>query len=302
MQDFKIFRDGVSIRKEVNKAGTFDLKVEDNDFEVFETEINEGRSIICQPYECDDSMNACFVLSGKLYHMNSKSYILPGEYYTFKNLKETHYISVEEKTKLFIIRKKGFFIEQVSIMNKITDYMDKIQQKDSYTDSHCNRTGALGVKIAIEMKAPEKVIQNILYTGKIHDVGKIYTPSEILNKAGVLNAEEFEIIKKHPQHGHDIIMESLNNEEFAKIILQHHEKIDGSGYPNGLKGEEICMEAKIIAVADCYDAMTSDRPYRAALPKQIAIQELERYASIWYDAEIVEALIKLVHSEVSTNV
>lgn len=84
-------------------------------------------------------MNACFVLSGKLYHMNTKSFIMPGEYYTFKNLKETHYISVEEKTRMLMIRKKGLFMEQVSMFNKIMDYLDEIQQKDSYTDNHCNR-------------------------------------------------------------------------------------------------------------------------------------------------------------------
>lgn len=294
MEDFKIFRTGTSIKEDVNKAGTFKLIVNDIDFEVFEAEINAGRSIICQPYESHDSMNACLVLSGKLYHMNTKSFIMPGEYYTFKNLKETHYISVEEKTKLVMIRKNGLFMEQVSVTNKIADYMDKIQEKDDYTNNHCNRTGKLGVQIAIEMDVSEKAIENILYVGKIHDVGKIRIPSKILNKPGKLSKEEFDIVKKHSQHGHDIITESINNKEFAQIILQHHEKIDGSGYPNGLKGDEICIEAKIIAVADCYDAMTSDRPYRAALSNDIAINELRKYAGIWYDTRIVEILTKIV--------
>jgi HD-GYP domain-containing protein (c-di-GMP phosphodiesterase class II) len=296
MEGFKIYRAGTSIKEDVNKAGTFKLKVDDIDFEIFESEINAGRSIICQPYESQDSMNAGFVLSGKLYHMNSKSFIMPGEYYIFKNLKETHYMSVEEKTRVLVVRKKCIFKEQVSVINKITSYMDKIQQKDCYTDDHCNRTGNLAVKLAIEMGVSEKIIENILYAGKIHDVGKIRIPSEVLNKPGKLSEEEFDLIKKHPQYGYDIIMESISNKEFANIILQHHEKIDGSGYPNGLKGDQICMEAKIIAVADCYDAMTSDRPYRAALSKDTAIEELQKYAGIWYDAGVVEILTKILNT------
>lgn len=294
MDGFKIYKNGEAIKEDINKAGRFKLMIQDSDFEIFESYIHAGHSVICQPYECENSMNAVFVLSGKLYHTNTKSYILGGEHYTFKNLKETHHLSVEEDTELLMIRKKSFFMEQVSKMNKVMELMDMIQKKDHYTEKHCNSTGNLAVKIATYLKLSDEVIQNVLFIGKIHDIGKIDVPIEILNKPGKLTAEEFDFIKKHPQRGHDIVMETIGDKEVAKIILQHHEKIDGSGYPFGLKGKEISMEAKIILVADSFDAMTSNRPYRKPMSVNDAIQELRTYSGIWYEKEIVEALVEVV--------
>lgn len=294
MDGFKIFKDGKPIMEEINKAGKFRLMVQDGDFEIFESHIHAGRSVICQPYECQDSMNVAFVLSGKLYHMNTKSYILSGEHYTFKNLEETHHLSVEEDTVLLMIRKKGFFIDQVSMTNKVTEFIDMIQKKDNYTEEHCNRTGNLAAKIATVLKLSDTIIENVLYVGKIHDVGKIDVPVEILNKPGKLTVEEFDLIKKHPQRGHDIVIETMGDTEIAKIILQHHEKIDGSGYPHGIKGEEITIEAKLILVADSFDAMTSDRPYQKAMNINDVIRELRSYSGKWYEEEIVEALVDVV--------
>ncbi len=297
MDCFKIFKDGKAIKEDVNKAGKFRLLIQDNDFEIFESHIHAGRSIICQPYECQDSINVAFVLSGKLYHTNTKSYILAGDYYTFKNLKETHHLSVEEDTKLLMIRKKGFFLDQVSRTSRITEFIDLIQKKDDYTEDHCNRTGNLATKIATYLKLSDKIIQNVLYIGKIHDVGKIDIPIEILNKPGKLTMEEFNFIKEHPQRGHDIIMETIGDAEIAKVILQHHERIDGSGYPFGLKGNGISIEAKIILVADSFDAMTSDRPYRKAMSVNDAIKELRAYSGKWYEKDIVEALVEAVEEK-----
>lgn len=294
MDGFNIFKEDEAIKEEKNKVGKFRLMVQDDDFEIFESYIRSGRSVICQPYECEDSMNAVFVLKGKLYHAATNTYISSGDYYTFKNLKETHYLSVEEDSLLLMIRKKGFFIEQVAKASKIAEFMDKIQKKDDYTEEHCNRTGNLAGKIASYLKLPDKAIQNVLYAGKIHDVGKIDVPDEILNKPGKLTKEEFDLIKKHPQRGHDIIVEEIEDAEIANIILQHHEKIDGSGYPFGLKGNEICIEAKIIMVADSFDAMTSERPYRKAMKIDDVIRELRYYSGKWYEKEIVEALIKVI--------
>lgn len=297
MDCFKIFKQEEAIKEDVNKAGIFRLLVQDDDFEIFESNIHAGRSIICQPYECEDSMNVAFVLSGRLYHTNTKSYILAGEHYTFKNLKETHHLTVEEDTKLLMIRKKSFFTEQVSRASRITEFMDLIQEKDYYTVDHCNRTGNLATKIATHLKLSDKIIENVLYIGKIHDVGKIDIPTKILNKPGKLTVEEFDYIKRHPQKGHDVIMETLGDEEIAKIILQHHERLDGSGYPFGLKDNDICIEAKIILVADSFDAMTFDRPYRKAMSANEAIEELRSLVGKWYVEEIVEALVEVVRED-----
>lgn len=294
MDDFKIYKDGKVIMEDENKAGKFKLVIQDEDFEIFESHIHAGRSVICQPYECQDSMNVVFVLSGRLYHTNTKSYILAGDYYAFKNLKETHHLSVEEETILLMIRKKSYYTEQISKTSKVTKIIDMIHKKDYYTEDHCNRTGNLATKLAVYLKLSDNIIQNVLYIGKIHDVGKIGIPIEVLNKPGKLTAEEFDFIKKHSQQGHDIIMETLEDSEIAEVVLQHHEKLDGSGYPFGLKGDDISMEAKIILVADSFDAMTSDRPYRKAMNVNDAIKELRTYSGKWYEEEIVEALVATI--------
>jgi len=294
MDGFNVFKDNDVINEYENGAGKFRLLVEDNDIEIFESNINAGKSIICQPYESEDSINISYVISGKLYHTNGRHYILPGERFTFKNLKETHHLSVIENTKLIMIRKNNFFTAQVTTMDEIYSFIHKIQEKDLYTEDHCNKTGNLAVQIATFMKLPDNVIENVIYAGKIHDVGKIDIPEEILNKPAKLSNEEFEIIKQHPQVGYDIVMKSMGNESLARVVLEHHERLDGSGYPNNLTADEISIEAKIIAVADSFDAMTSNRPYRKAMKVEDALIELKKHLSTWYDPEVVRVVEEIV--------
>jgi len=176
MNGFYVYKDNDVINEYENGAGKFRLMVEDNDIEIFESNINAGKSIICQPYESEDSINISFVISGKLYHTNGRHYILPGERFTFKNLEETHHLSVIEDTKLLMIRKNSFFTVQATTMAEIYSFIHKIQEKDLYTEDHCNNTGNLAVQIATFMKLSDNVIENVIYAGKIHDVGKIDIP------------------------------------------------------------------------------------------------------------------------------
>jgi HD-GYP domain-containing protein (c-di-GMP phosphodiesterase class II) len=131
--------------------------------------------------------------------------------------------------------------------------------------------------------------------GLIHDIGKINVPAEILSKPGPLTELEFGLIKMHPQTGHDILSGTI--EEFpwpmAQIVLQHHERMDGSGYPQGLSGEEIILEARILAVADVVEAMSSYRPYRPALGINKALEEISQNRGVLYDPEVVDACLKL---------
>jgi HD-GYP domain-containing protein (c-di-GMP phosphodiesterase class II) len=129
--------------------------------------------------------------------------------------------------------------------------------------------------------------------GMIHDLGKISIPAEILSMPRKLNDLEFNLIKVHPQTGYDILKDIDFDWPIAQMVYQHHEMLDGSGYPNGLKGEKILLEAKVLAVADVVEAMASHRPYRAALGLDIALKEIEDNAGVLYDAEAVEVCVKL---------
>ena len=148
--------------------------------------------------------------------------------------------------------------------------------------------------IAEEMGLGEQLIQGIRLGAMIHDIGKIYVPAEILNRPGKLSEFEFNIIKTHPAVGYDIVKDIPFNWPIRDMVYQHHERLDGSGYPQGLKGEQIILEARILAVADVMEAMSSHRPYRAALPVEKGLAEITGNRGRLYDAPVVDACVRLV--------
>lgn len=292
MDGFNILTD--ALKTSVNKSGTFKLRVVDDGLEIFESHINAGKSIICQPYECDGSISAAYVVSGKIYHTNDDRYIEPKSWFVCKNLKETHHLSVVEDSTILMVRTANIVDEQMIMIEGISEILHKIQEKDQYTEFHCNNTGNLAVQIATFMKLDEKKIENILYAAKCHDVGKVDLPVDVLNKPYSLTEEEYDLVKTHSEKGSKIIRDVIKNEDIAEIIHQHHEKLDGSGYPRRLVGDEIRLEARVLLVADSFDAMTTDRPYRLKLTSESAIQELIKYSGIWYDTDVVNALTHLI--------
>jgi PAS domain S-box-containing protein len=167
------------------------------------------------------------------------------------------------------------------------------EKRDPYTAGHQNRVAQLAVAIARELKLPEDQVQGIRLAGTIHDVGKITIPSEILTKPGKLTPLEHQLIQTHAQAGYDMVKGVQFPWPIALAILQHHERLDGSGYPNGLKGDEIIREAKILAVADVVEAMMSHRPYRQALGLDAALDEVQKAKGRLYDPEAVDACVRV---------
>ncbi|HEX8989362.1 MAG TPA: HD domain-containing phosphohydrolase [Rhodocyclaceae bacterium] len=169
-----------------------------------------------------------------------------------------------------------------------------IEARDPYTAGHQRRVAQLAAAIAREMGLAEHRVTGVLRGAEIHDIGKIYIPSEILSRPGRLSSTEFSLIKIHPQVGYDIVKEIDFPWPVAAMILQHHERLDGSGYPRGLKGsDQIILEAKILAVADVVDAMVSHRPYRAALGVDAALDEIVRNRGALYDENVVDICVRL---------
>ena len=168
-----------------------------------------------------------------------------------------------------------------------------IEAKDPYTAGHQQRVSQLATAIAKEINLSQDKIEGVRIASLIHDIGKIGIPTEILSKPTKLSDIEFSLIKEHPQIGHDILKSNDFSHPIAQIILQHHERLNGSGYPNNLKGDKILPEAKIIAVADVIEAMSSHRPYRPALGNDKALEEISQNKGILYDPDIVDACMKL---------
>jgi len=168
-----------------------------------------------------------------------------------------------------------------------------VEIRDPYTSGHQRRVAGLSCSIAKELSLSQEMIQGIRVAGTIHDIGKICVPGEILSKPGRLTKAEFSLIKRHPNSGYDIIKNIDFPWPVAQVVLQHHERMDGSGYPSRLSGESVILEARILAVADVVEAMSSHRPYRAALGVDKALEEISQKKGVLYDSKVVDACLKV---------
>jgi len=168
-----------------------------------------------------------------------------------------------------------------------------IEVRDPYTAGHQIRVADLARAIATEMGLPQEKIEGIRMAGSIHDIGKLSIPAEILSKPTKLSDIEFSLIKEHARKGYEMLKDVESPWPLAEIVYQHHERMDGSGYPRNLKGDEILMEARIMAVADVVEAMASHRPYRAGLGIGAALEEIEKNRGVFYDESVVDACVKL---------
>jgi HD-GYP domain-containing protein (c-di-GMP phosphodiesterase class II) len=165
--------------------------------------------------------------------------------------------------------------------------------RDPYTVGHQQRVSQIACSIGREMGLSEDRLRDLRMAGTLHDLGKFAIPSDLLSKPGKLSPQEFALIKTHPQVAYNILEPVRLPGNTAQIILQHHERLNGSGYPQGLKGEEILLEARILGVADVLEAMCSHRPYRASLGLDETLDELTRNKGILYDTAVVETCLKL---------
>ncbi|MBI4474277.1 MAG: HD-GYP domain-containing protein [Acidobacteria bacterium] len=166
-----------------------------------------------------------------------------------------------------------------------------VDLRDSYTGGHSGRVAQYCAGIAAELDLAEVFTETLVFAGLLHDIGKVGVPDHILLKKGPLTEAEFDLMKKHPEFGWTALANIEEFEEIGLIVLHHHEHYDGKGYPAGLSGNEIPLGSRIITVADSYDALTTDRPYRTARTKAQAIAEIERCAGTHFDAHVAEAFL-----------
>ena len=168
-----------------------------------------------------------------------------------------------------------------------------VESRDPYTSGHQVRVAHLARAIATEMGLPQDKIDGIRMAGSIHDIGKLSIPAEILSKPTKLTDIEYSLIKEHSRIGYEMLKNVESPWPLAQIVYQHHERMDGSGYPRNLKGADILLGARIMAVADVVETMASHRPYRAALGIEAALEEIEKNKGIFYDNAVVDACLKL---------
>ena len=201
---------------------------------------------------------------------------------------------VEERTAELRATNKRL---QETIDGTVRIIASTVESRDPYTAVHQRRVAEIAQATAREIGLPEDRVHGIFMAGMIHDVGKVSVPAEILSKPTRLTENEFSLIKQHSQVGYNILKDIVFPWPLAEIVLQHHERLNGSGYPDGLKDGQILLESRIIAVADVVEAMASHRPYRPALGLDKALDEITRNAGRLYDEDAVAACVRLVREK-----
>jgi PAS domain S-box-containing protein/putative nucleotidyltransferase with HDIG domain len=197
----------------------------------------------------------------------------------------------EEEIAAYVVRLEG------TMRGTLQAVANMVDLRDPYTSGHERRVGIIAGDIAKEMGCPAEKCEHLNLIGLVHDIGKIAIPAEILSKPAKLTQLEYSLIMSHAEKGYEILRDVDFPLPIAEIIRQHHERMDGSGYPRGLKGDEIQMEARIIAVADVIEAMASHRPYRPSLGIDAALAEIEAHRGSWFDPTVVDAALRLVREK-----
>ncbi|HOS51718.1 MAG TPA: HD-GYP domain-containing protein, partial [Fervidobacterium sp.] len=229
------------------------------------------------------------------------------------------HIGGELKAKLLIERQEPFVDEEIDMIKSLSGFFTSfiathnyvsnqgrfekdmiltmiriLEYHDTYTKGHSKNVATIASLIAEKLGLNDELIRKTYWAALVHDVGKIVVPSSILNKESKLTIEEFEVIKKHPVYGHDFLSTSPELRDLARYVFHHHERWDGKGYPAGISGEEIPLISRIIMVADSWDAMRSDRPYRKGLSKEKATEEILKHSGAQFDPNIAKVFIKML--------
>ncbi len=220
----------------------------------------------------------------------------PGDYLQATQLVQPAYFRTVDKLTILYLASPPVFSYVSETIRKWQDLATDIELKDMYTEEHCQRIQRIATRIGERLRLSGGQMQRLIDSAYLHDLGKTVVPEEVLAKPGRLSEEEWEHIRRHPTAGRQMLEETFL-EEVGQVIEQHHEREDGLGYPLGLTGKEISIEAKIIAVADAFDAMTSDRPYRKAMSAEQALAELVRLRGEQFSPEVVDAFMQIVEEE-----
>jgi putative nucleotidyltransferase with HDIG domain len=298
LEGFKISKKGESLETVTNNKSEFSLLTHGDGVEILTLKVEKDKLFYVYPSENPSVLEFYFVLSGELMcELNEEKIILgPEDYFSAKGLTDhIHFTALSNVTILWITTEPTFF-HLSKKMSALVDIVKQVEVKDRYTYMHSDRVANYSIKIAKKMKLTKEQVSHLTIASYLHDIGKIHVPGTILNKQEKLTDEEYAIIKKHPSDGASLVR-NTSYEDVAIIIEQHHERLNGSGYPYGLKGDDILLESRIIAVSDTFDAMTEDRVYRKAMTAGEAFAEIKRLSGILYDPEVVNAFEKVLIEE-----
>ncbi|MDM5314513.1 HD domain-containing protein [Fictibacillus sp. b24] len=295
---FHIGKKGSTIEKVSFETFNIGLLARGDGVDIMLQTIEANEPFYVYPSDNPNVMEFFYILKGELScELNGHKILLgPQDYYYASDLEEpVYFTAITDVEYLWVITEPTFYQLSESV-TQLKDIVDQVEVKDRYTFKHSERVSLYAMQIAKKLMLPKEKFETLYIAALLHDIGKINTPTEILTKPEKLTEEEFSVIKRHPSDGAKMV-KNLYYEGVAQIIEQHHERLNGSGYPKQIKGDEISLEARIIAVSDTFDAMTEDRAYRKAYDAQAAVNELIRLQESHYDKSVVDALIEILKEE-----
>ncbi len=220
-----------------------------------------------------------------------------GDYMYHNGLPRKVYFRAEDTVEILLFSSAPGFDMARNGVEEMGEIARSVEEKDAATEGHCDRLGRLAIRTGEQLNLDAQSLIDLSYAAYLHDIGKVKVPDSILGKEEPLTDEEWEEMKRHPDYGAEMLREKDFLGGAAEIVRAHHERYDGSGYPRGLKGQDIPIGARIIAVVDTYDAITSARPYQKAQVKEEAVGELKRGAGTQFDPTVVEAFLEIVSGE-----
>lgn len=254
----------------------------------------------CPAYVADDPVIGPVLIAPIMHddrHLGTVLALQPEDDRKFDNIDATRLASVANSAAAFLENFRLYGSMRQLFFGSLQALTSSIDAKDPYTCGHSERVALISKRLMELLGMPSAEAERVYLCGLLHDIGKIGVPEAVLRKPGKLTSYEYEIIKKHPVIGSQIIGGIPEMEDLIPAVLYHHERMDGKGYPDGLADKEIPFRARVLCVADCVDAMTSDRPYRKALPAKLAESEIVRCAGTQFDPDLVEGLLKMDISE-----
>lgn len=297
MAGLQLYRQEDALERVEGKLGALRLLVS-NEMELVEGTLAAGERITLVPESsaATPATEIYYLLSGRLRQVGAPKDVRPigrGDYLVSRGLAgETIFTALEEVTFLYF-SSRPFFHEISAKLQELMHLAVEVEIADGYTADHCRRLTRLAFATGLEVGLDSHRLRLLDRAAYLHDVGKVRVPAGILQKPSALTVDEWAIVKQHPTFGREML-EPTFVREAGPIVEQHHERMDGSGYPYGLAGDEILAESYIVAIADAYDAMTTDRVYRTKRPIDEAVSELRRHAGCHYPRDLVGAFITIV--------
>lgn len=270
----------------------------DGTLEVLKQTIPEGKEWKLYPFSEEGGFEFFYILEGKMAFTEPgpKKILEPGDYINRTGSVNELWFRTIKDSRLIWFASQPVFSSRKDIIESFREKAEKVEELEGM-ENHSENLENLSVQLGRKLALSSEQIHNLHYAAYFHDIGKSEIPEEILRKEGDLSDEEWKMMRKHPTWGRETLEEKDFLKDPAKIVEQHHERVDGNGYPNGINGNNISIEAKILSVVDAYDAMRTDRSYRNALTSEEAITELNENAGTQFDKEVVDAFLDLISSK-----